>query len=54
MPGIVIEVSAMFVARTHFLEPHGVRIKTFDCCDGWREEYMGYTRTWTDCEMAKT
>ena len=41
----------MLVARTHFLEPCGVRIKTFDCCDGWREEYMGYTMTWTDREI---
>ena len=44
----------MFVARMHFLEPCGVRIKTFDCWDGWREEYIGYTRTWTDCEIAET
>ena len=53
MPGIVIEVSAIFVARMHFLEPRGARVKTFDCFDGWREEYMGYTRTCTDREMVE-
>ena len=43
----------MFVARIHFLEPCGARVKTFDCCDGWRDEYMGYTMTWMDYEAVK-
>lgn len=34
MPGMVIEVSAIFVARMHFLEPCGVGRKILDCCDG--------------------
>jgi len=43
----------MLVARTHFLEPCGTSVKTFDCFDGWREECMGYTWTWTHCKMAE-
>lgn len=49
----MIEVSAIFVARMHFLEPRGVGVKAFNCCEGWREEYMGYTRTWSNCEILK-
>ena len=35
-PGIVIEVSAMFVARMHLHIPTGITANTFACCAGGR------------------
>lgn len=44
-PGIVIDVSAMFVARITFRFPRGAEMNTFIwCCDG-RAANMGHTRS---------
>lgn len=44
-PGIVIDVSAMFVARITFRFPRGAEMNTFIwCCDG-KAANMGHTRS---------
>ena len=46
-PGIVMEVSAMFVARMTLRIPDGVAANIFACCAGCREAYSGNMMTWT-------
>ncbi len=45
-PGIVIEVSAMFVARMHLRIPGGVGAKIFACWAGGSDAYSGHVSTW--------
>jgi hypothetical protein len=47
IPGIVTDVSAIFVATTIFRRPRGVERNTFNCSVFGREPYIGRTKGFT-------
>lgn len=46
IPGIVIDVSAIFVANIHFLVSGGVEENIRACWEGGNDAYIGHTATW--------